>query len=246
MVDQNEQDLLISKDVIERWRKVLAPVKRYHQHTVEGIEHVPPSGGCLLVVHHSLATYDGFLYGLEIYEHTGRGGTALGDDLIFKTPFLKDLAWDSGIRPASPQSGFQLLQSGHAVFVSPGGMWESLRPSDEARTVRWENRRGFCRLALRAQVPLVLAACPAADDIYSVRKSRLTDKLYEHFRIPFPMAKGVGRTLIPRPVKLTHYVAPPIVPPPHVPRDEEEQIAELHAEATRVMQSLLDREKTVS
>ncbi|MGB0638136.1 MAG: lysophospholipid acyltransferase family protein [Myxococcota bacterium] len=244
MLDQNDQDPIISNAAIERWRKLLAPVKRYHQHTVEGLEHIPLSGGCLLVVHHSLATYDGFLYGLAINEHTGRVATALGDDLIFKTPLLKDLAWDSGIRPASPQSGFQLLKAGHAVFVSPGGMWESLRPSDEARTVRWENRRGFCRLALRAQVPLVLAACPAADDIYSVRKSRLTDTLYQRFRIPLPIAKGVGRTLIPRPVKLTHYVAPPIVPPPHEPQNEEQQIAELHAEATRVMHSLLQREQS--
>ena len=193
------------------------------------------------MIHHSLATYDGLLFGLALHEHTGRLPVTLGDDMIFRTPGLKDLAWKTGIRPASPKAGYDLLKEGRLLLVSPGGMWESLRPSEEARTVRWENRKGFCRLALRAQVPIVLIACPAADDIYQVRKSRITDAMYRQFKLPFPFARGRGRSLLPRRVKLTHHVAAPIVPPIHDPVDEEAQIEALYAQAASTMSALLAR-----
>ena len=232
----------ISPSYVEGWTKALAPMRRYHRHRVIGLDNIPTNGPALLVFHHSLATYDGFMFAMAAYEHTGRLPNALGDDLIFKTPFLADLAWKSGIRPASPKAAHDLLKEGRLLYVSPGGMWESLRPSDEARTVRWEGRRGFCRLALRAQVPLVFIACPSADDIYTVQKSRVTDIMYKHFRVPMPFAKGRRGTPIPRPVQLTHYVSEPLVPPPHDPAEEDGQIEALHLEAVRRMQGLLGQE----
>jgi 1-acyl-sn-glycerol-3-phosphate acyltransferase len=232
----------ISPALIEGWARALAPVRRYHRHKVEGLEHIPETGAALLVIHHSLATYDGFLFGIAAYEATGRLPTALGDDLIFKTPVLGDLALKSGIRPASPKAGYQLLSDGHLLFVSPGGMWESLRPTDEARQVRWEGRRGFCRLALRAQVPIILIACPAADDIFTVRKSRITDALYRRFKVPLPFISGRRGAPIPRPIELVHFVAPPLIPPAHSPADEDEQIDALFEDASRIMKGLLQRE----
>lgn len=231
----------ISPQIVDGWARALAPVRRYHQHRVEGMEHLPKEGPALLVIHHSLATYDGFLFAMAAYEEIGRLPTALGDDLIFKVPMLGNFARQSGIHPASPKAGYALLKAGRMLFVSPGGMWESLRPSEEARSVRWEGRHGFCRLALRAQVPLVFIACPAADDIYTVRKSRLTDAVYKRFKVPLPFAKGRRGTPIPRPIALTHYVAPPLIPPPHDPANEEAQIHALHEEACAVMQGLLNR-----
>jgi len=232
----------ISPALVEGWTKALAPMRRYHRHNVVGLDNIPKTGPALLVFHHTLATYDGFMFAMAAYEHTGRLPNALGDDLIFKTPVLADLAWKSGIRPASPKAGYQLLKEGRLLYVSPGGMWESLRPSDEARKVRWQGRLGFCRLALRAQVPLVMIACPSADDIYTVQKSRFTDIMYKHFRVPVPLAKGRRGTPIPRPVQLTHYVSDPLVPPAHDPANEDEQIETLYADAMAVMQSLLNRE----
>ncbi len=230
---------LIKPEIMDGWLRLLEPVRRYHRHEVEGLEHIPTEGPALLVIHHSLATYDGFLFAMKLYEATGRVPTALGDDLIFRTPWLKKLAWDTGIRPASPKAGYDLLKEGRLMFVSPGGMWESLRPSEEARSIRWDGRYGFCRLALRAQVPLVMIACPAADDIYSVKKSAITDRLYRHFRIPLPIARGVGPTPIPRPVRLTHHVAPAVQPPEHDPVNEDAQVQALRDRCAVTMMTLL-------
>ena len=234
-------DPLITDGAIRVMEPVLRRMRRYHRHRVVGLEHVPRQGGGLICVNHSLATYDGFLIGGAVWEATGRLPVALGDDMIFRTPVLKEWAWDAGIRPASPTAGLDLLRDGHLMFLAPGGMWESLRPSREARTVRWSNRKGFCRLVLKAQVPLILGACPAADDIFRVRASRVTDLVYKRLKAPMPLFRGVGLSPLPRPVALTHYVAPPIVPPPYDPACEREQVEELHRTACRVMGELLAR-----
>ena len=232
---------LVTAGAIRVYERLLRPLKGYHRHRSVGVEHVPATGGAMLVMHHTLATYDAFLLGLDIYDATGRLPAAMGDDLIFKTPWLKDWAMDGGVRPANAGAGLRLLQEGHMLAVAPGGMWECLRPSSQARQHRWHERRGFVKLALRAQVPLVLAACPAGDDIYRIRESRITNGVYRRLRAPLPVARGVGLSLIPRPVQLTHFVAEPLVPPPLDPDREDEQVADLHARAMAVMEGLLAR-----
>lgn len=228
-------------ETLRRARALLEPLARYHHFTVEGLEHIPREGPCLLVVHHSFATYDGFLLGGAIWDGTGRLPRGLGDDRIFQIPRLRDVAWRIGLVPASPETGERILRAGHVLGVAPGGMWEALRPRTERRRSRWEGRRGFVRLALRTGAPIVVAACPAADDVYTVYPSRLTDGLYRRLHLPVPLLRGVGPTLVPRRVTITGHIAAPIVPPPYDPADEDAQVEALHAEAGRRMAELLSR-----
>ena len=142
-------------DRIQRAARLVRPLMAAHRFSTKGMEHVPRRGGCLMVVHHSLATYDGFLLGLDIWDRTGRLGRGLGDDRIFQTPRLAELAQDIGLVPASPTAGRELLDAGELVGVAPGGMWEALRPSGAAVPVGEP-----ARLPPRApaQVPMLLAA----------------------------------------------------------------------------------------
>ena len=88
--------------VLRRARRVLRPLQRYHRHRVTGLENIPATGPVLLVVHHSLATYDAFMFGLALVEATGRTIRGLGDDMIFKTPGVSDMMRAIGVVPASP------------------------------------------------------------------------------------------------------------------------------------------------
>ncbi len=202
---------------------------------------MPASGPALLVIHHSLATYDGLLLAVAIWEATGRVPAGLGHDRFFDVPGLRRVVAELGIRRATPENGRQLLAEGKMVGVAPGGMWEALRPSTERYQVRWQNRRGFVRLALDAQVPMVLAACPRADELFDVDPHPLTDWVYHQLRLPLPFARGRRGLPIPRAVPLVHHVAPPIIPPPVDPDRYDEQVAALHAEAVSVMEGLLAR-----
>lgn len=227
--------------VIQRVVHILRPLQRYHRHRVVGMEHLPRAGRVLLVVHHSLATYDGFMLGLAIFEATGRPPRGLGDDMIFRTPLLRRGARAIGIVPASPTAGEDLLRADELVGVAPGGMWEGLRPREERYQTRWQGRRGFVRLALRCGAPMVLAACPRADDLYTVYGSRLTNAVYSRLKAPLPLLRGLGPSLLPRPLQLTHYIAPPIHPPPWAPAHEDDDVEALFTQAEATMAGLLRR-----
>ena len=231
---------MVSQTLAPFVARVLDRLERYHNYRVEGIEHIPVMGPGLIVLHHSLATYDGLLLAAEIWHRTGRAPMALGHDRLF-SPGLREASLRLGLIPASPEAGQKLLSEGHVVMVAPGGMKEALRPSSERYQLRWENRRGFVRLALQTQVPMILAACPRADDLFEVEPHPLTEWVYDNFRWPLPMLKGRGGLPVPRKVPLVHYVAPPIYPPRLEPDNEDTQIEALHSEATQVMKSLLER-----
>lgn len=230
-------------ELIHKAIAFFSPLHRYHNYRVEGLENVPPKGPVLMVMHHSFATYDTLLLGATVFKETGRLPRGLGDDRIFQTPWLADKARRVGIVPASPGAGRALLDEGELVGVAPGGMWESIRPRSQAYQIRWDRRRGFCRLALEAQAPMMLAACPAADRIFKLYDNPLTERVYKRWHMPAPVLRGRGLSLMPRRVRLTHHIAPVIVPPEPSPdpAQKKAQIEALHTEACALMRTLLQR-----
>lgn len=216
-------------------------LRRYHQHRVVGLEHVPKKGGALVVVNHSFATYDTFLLGAAIYVERHRHVHALGHNWLFRIPGARELMLDAGAVPASPAAAKKLLRDGHLLGVAPGGMREALRSSEERYRLRWHDRKGFVRLSIETGAPIVLAACPRADEIFDVKAGFLTELAYEKLRLPLAAFKGWGP--LPRPVPLTHYVAKPRKPPPK-PRSMEkleELVSAWHSELTAEMEALLER-----
>lgn len=216
-------------------------LRAYHRHQVVGLEHLPRRGGALLVVNHSLATYDITLLWAAIYEETGRLPQGLADRLFFKFPGLGDLLAKFGSVQGSPENARTMLERGALVCVAPGGMREALRPTSERYQVRWERRKGFVRVAMEAQVPIILAACPKADDMYDVYANPVTPWFYKKFRIPVFIARGLGLSPIPKPVRLVHHIAPPMHPPP-LPKDPKALKAAVdafHAQVVAAMEQLM-------
>ncbi|MBI3294445.1 MAG: acyltransferase family protein [Deltaproteobacteria bacterium] len=210
----------------------------YHKHEVVGIENIPRQGPAIIVINHTLATYDAFLLAGSIYQHTGRVCRSLGDKAIFQTPVISKLALKLGMIQGSPSAGLQLLKEGHLLIISPGGMRESLRPEKKRYQILWQDRMGFIRLALGAQVPIILAACPLADNLYSVYENPLTSFVYRRFKFPIPIARGLGPTIIPRPIALKHYVRSAISPPPG-PEHMNDTLTHFHGQVIEEMQKLI-------
>lgn len=207
---------------------VLDGLRRRHQYDVVGAELLPRSGPCLLVVNHSLATYDILLLGQTLLERTGRLPRALGDKRLFQVPGLRQLVSYFGAVKASHDAADQLLAEGRVVIVAPGGMSEALRSSEQRYQVAWEQRKGFIELAVRAQSPIVLAACPRADDLYDVDDSEVTRSFYERWHVPLPFLRGEGGGLLPRAVKLRHYLSAPIAPPALPERADPAPLVDAH------------------
>ena len=59
------------------------------------------------------------------------------------------------------------------------------------------------------------------------------------FKLPFFVMRGLGPSLVPRPVPLRFHLAPPIAVP-RVADPSPRAIAELHREATERMRALID------
>jgi len=226
-------------EILIRARSILQVMKLYHRHEVHGLNVFPKKGPVILAIHHSLATYDGFLLGMQLFDDTGRLAMGLGDDLLFKMKVTKNWIPKMGILPASRENAKKILDDGHVLALAPGGMRESLRPSDERYNVKWNKRKGFIRLAIETGTPIVLAACPAADRIFRVYPNILTALVYKHFKFPLPIFRGFGLSLIPRPVKLVHFISAPMMPPEYQEEIFDQQVDEFHKKILTGMDHLL-------
>lgn len=213
----------------------------YHRHTVIGMENIPKGGPCLLALNHSLATYDVFMVEVAVHRATGRLPRGLGDRQIFRWPGLADLATAFGAVEGAPGAAQKLLAEGELVVVAPGGMREALRPSSERYMLRWRKRKGFVKLAIEMRAPIVLGACPRADDLFTVYESALTAQVYQRYRFPMPFVRGFGPTLLPRPVKLTHVLSEPLYPPTYEGHEPPREVVEhFHNEVVGRMQKLME------
>jgi hypothetical protein len=233
--------MMTREDALRKLQPVVESFQKYHQHEVEGLKELPQKGGMLFVVNHSLATYDIILLMLAIYKETERLPRPLIDRLFFKIPLVKELVAKLGAVEGSPDVAKGLLDADEIVTVAPGGMFEALRSYKERYQIRWNKRYGFARLAMKAGKPVILAACPKADDMYQVYPSHLTSWIYQTYKIPFFIARGIGPTPIPRPVKLVHYLSEPIHPPkmPKGAKAQEAAIQKFHGHLVDRMETLM-------
>jgi 1-acyl-sn-glycerol-3-phosphate acyltransferase len=221
----------------------LRAIRHYHGHEVVGMHNIPRSGRALIVVNHSLATYDIGLLFNAIFDHHRRSPRPLADNLFFRSRLLAQFIAEIGGVQGRVDEAQKLLKQGELVAVAPGGMREGLRPNTQRYQLRWERRKGFIRLALQTRTPIILAMCPAADDIFDVYENPLTSWAYKKMRIPFFLARGIGPTFLPRPVKLIHYVDTPILPPRPLKDIEafEDQVERLHQKVTERAETLMSQ-----
>jgi 1-acyl-sn-glycerol-3-phosphate acyltransferase len=224
------------------WMQFLA---NYHECEVIDAHHVPSTGGGVFVGTHSLATYELFIaiYATRVLRH--RRCSMVCDRLFFKIPGIQNALREIGFVEGSRAELIRRLQAGEMLGIAPGGMAESLRSSSQRFQFDWSRRIGFAAIAARAGVPVVPHACPQADYIYEVYGNVATDWVYKKFRLPFPIFRGRSVTLVPRPVKLIHFVGEPIMPDVPPDRVQDEDIKRFHGRVVEAMERLIARGRTM-
>jgi 1-acyl-sn-glycerol-3-phosphate acyltransferase len=138
--------------------RVLAPVaRRVFRYEMRGLARVPPSP-CLLVGNHSGAgAVEIPCMLVEWYREFGetRPGYGLTNVLSLKNPLFAPWLRTIGAIPASHENARAVLSAGKDCLVFPGGDIDSFRPFYEPRKVVFGKRRGYVRLALDLDVPIV-------------------------------------------------------------------------------------------
>lgn len=231
----------VNHDLIELLGNIALPLSLYHRHEVAGLGNIPKKGKVMIVVNHSLATYDIALLIHAIYKRSGRLARPLIDRLFYKIPFLGELMDALGCSSGSKENAQKLLDDRQMVIIAPGGMREALRPSSEKYQTKWGSRKGFAKMSLETQTPIILAVCPKADDLYKVYPSAITKWMYKNLKIPIFFARGLGPTPIPRPVKLKHFLSAPIKPPRKSkdPEKLEAQVTRYHKKIMEISSDLM-------
>jgi 1-acyl-sn-glycerol-3-phosphate acyltransferase len=130
----------------------------YFRADVRGLGRIPAEGPVLLVGNHSGGnmTPDTTVFTLAFSTYFGveRRFYQLAHNLVLSLPQTRFLR-KYGTVAASHENAEKALQSGAALLVYPGGDYEVHRPSWESAKVDFGGRKGFIRLALKHDVPIV-------------------------------------------------------------------------------------------
>jgi 1-acyl-sn-glycerol-3-phosphate acyltransferase len=226
----------------------------YFRGEVRGLGNIPEDGPVLLVGNHSGGnmTPDSLVFTLAFSTYFGveRRFHQLAHNLVLTMPGLGFLR-KYGTVAASPENARRALESGAAVLVYPGGDYEVHRPSWEANKIDFDGRRGFVRLALEHDVPIVPVVAIGGQETAlflsrgeGLSKLLMLDRLFRLKVLPIslalPWGLNVGDMLghIPLPAKITVEVLPAI--------DLREQfgpqpdVDEIYDHVTTTMQETLD------
>src|SRR4051812_6596546 len=130
----------------------------YFRSEVRGLENIPSDRPSLLVGNHSGGTLiaDTFVFAMCFYDEFGpdRRFHQLAHDVAARMPALGVLRRYGGLA-ASHANARKAFGLGAAVLVYPGGDYETFRPSWHSDRIEFGGRRGFIRLALEENVPIV-------------------------------------------------------------------------------------------
>jgi 1-acyl-sn-glycerol-3-phosphate acyltransferase len=193
---------------------------------VRGLGNIPDSGPVLLVGNHSGGnmTPDTIVFTLAFSTYFGveRPFYQLAHNLVLAMPTLGRLR-RFGTVAASPANARKALESGAALLVYPGGDYEVHRPSWDGNRVDFGRRKGFIRLAIEQNVPVVPVVSIGGQEtaLFLTRGERLArlmmlDRLFRLKVLPISLALPWGLNIgdmlghLPLPSKITIETLPAI------------------------------------
>lgn len=135
----------------------------------DGWQHVPPEGAVLFVGSHNggLAAPDMVMAMVDWFRRFGTQRPAYGlmHPTVWKAyPGLAQLAVKCGAIQAHPKMAIAALQRGASVLVYPGGAQDTFRPHSQRHQIQLCGRKGFIKLALREEVPIIPVISTGAHD----------------------------------------------------------------------------------
>jgi 1-acyl-sn-glycerol-3-phosphate acyltransferase len=221
--DLHERDPDFLRDNLP-WLWMLASF--YFRAEVRGLGRIPAQGPVLLVGNHSGGNMapDTFIFTLAFSTFFGveRRFYQLAHNLVLAYPPLARLR-KGGTIAASHRNAGRALDTGAAVLVYPGGDWETHRPSWESAKIDFAGRKGFIRLAIARNVPVVPVVSIGGQEtaLFLSRGERLArllrlDRLARLKVLPISLALPWGLNIgdvaghIPLPAKITTQVMEPL------------------------------------
>src|SRR5262245_59123736 len=118
-------------------------------------DHIPRRGPALLVGNHAVLALDSFALTAVLVAAGHRVPRFLAEKNFYRFPGGRAVLDAVGAIPGRPDEAVELLERGELVCVYPGGTDDSFKLRAEAYTLKWGERAGFAKVALRARAPII-------------------------------------------------------------------------------------------
>ncbi len=243
------------EDFIEALQPFMSLLYDRYFRCVTELEADIPQGPVLVVANHNgmTGTPDMFCHMTAFWRRYGtrRVGYGLMHDMPFGVPAAGAWLNAAGALAANHDNARRALERGAAVLVFPGGDVDACKPFGDRYKVDFGGRRGFIRLALREQVPIVpLVSVGAHESIYLYTDGRRISRalrLDRFFRsnvwpvglaLPWGLVFGIPYPHLPPPVKIhTRILAPVRLDLPPSAADDADAVEAAYGRVVGAMQS---------
>ncbi|MES2767907.1 MAG: lysophospholipid acyltransferase family protein [Bdellovibrionota bacterium] len=170
-------------------------IRKYLRLEIEGLEHIPKKGRALLIPNHSgYSGFDALLLGHEISHRAKRIPRVLTHRLWFITEKTSIPAHKLGFFEATTKNGLDLLGRNNLVVLFPEGEKGNFKATKHRYRLQ-EFRRGFVRMALQTQSPIIPVLIIGAEETHINLKQLKFTKYLIGSALPLPL------NIIPLPAK---------------------------------------------
>ncbi len=162
-------------------------MKKYFRVQVEGIKNIPKRGVAIIAPNHSgVSGFDAMVLHHEITRGTGRYPRVLTHHLWFLTKTTAIPANKLGFIEANMENGVRSLKKHQLVMIFPEGEKGNFKPSSKAYQLQ-EFKRGFIRMALEANAPIVPTVIIGAEETHVNLSQLELTKFLRGVVLPLPL-----------------------------------------------------------
>lgn len=213
LVNQPDRVKAMEKTIfsVAEW---LNPVVDLCKPYVDGLDCLPRDGRFLLVGNHtSFGLAETVLIPYFVNRALGVRVRGLATrSLADRRGLSADLLAAAGAVVGNQENGAELMRHDETLLVFPGGSREMPKFKDEDYQLFWEGRSGFARLAIAHDYPIIPVGLVGGDDVFHSLVDRdsawgrlgrvVAQRLLGEPDANFPLIRGLGPTLIPRPQRM--------------------------------------------
>lgn len=228
----------------EAWLRYWRANQRWHRYEVRGFEHLEGPPALIVGYHGRSIARDLCMLTASVHDRMGYIPHAFFHRAFGEYPGLRSVLAGVGGLTGDAASLEAVLERGEHLLTTPGGTGEGCRSHRHRYRVRWGDRMGYLKLALKYGLDLVPAAASGTDDTYIGLNDGDAWSRRLHAPANLPVWLGVGPLGLwplspPFPVKVTQHIGPRIHLP-RVAREDHAGLAALHAQVVDTVQGLLD------